>query len=434
MKKKLLLFFCLLLPFLSMQAQSFYVSPTKYDYSGAAKQITAGCTTDYERLRAIYRWICQNISYDTSYSIYTADGCWENRRGVCQAYSELFHYMAKSLGIRTDIITGVARSFNGGGGDHAWIYAETDRYNHRGILIDPTWGSGNVNGGIFERNDEEYSWIWFGVNPKIMIYTHYPTDSNYQLLDRPVTRSEFDNMPGVKPHFAEVVEVPMMNKLRVGQTYRFSFRKRDSRRLALICGKEFVTEDQWTQRNGVFTVDYTVVQADNLGIAYYDDKRNTYHYSIIYPLLSPTTQDLRNLEQKRPMDMPEVQRLNGYDAEALRMLEVDGRKLLADVRAGRVTSLPTFYTNAREVLRVVEMPMNGVLRVGQTYTFRIRTRANTEWALVNGSQWHRDWTVSADGREAMLTVTLTESGGLCLYSRESNGGGSYQGCVEYKVR
>ena len=53
MKKKLILFFCLLLPFLSMQAQSFYVSPTKYDYSGAAKQITAGCTTDYERVRAI---------------------------------------------------------------------------------------------------------------------------------------------------------------------------------------------------------------------------------------------------------------------------------------------------------------------------------------------------------------------------------------------
>lgn len=57
------------------------LSPTRYDYSQVAQQITQGCTTDYDRAKAIYRWLCANISYDTSYSIYTADDCWDRKRG-----------------------------------------------------------------------------------------------------------------------------------------------------------------------------------------------------------------------------------------------------------------------------------------------------------------------------------------------------------------
>lgn len=42
--------------------KGFYVHETRYDYSKVAKTITAGCTSDYQKIQAIYRWICANIS------------------------------------------------------------------------------------------------------------------------------------------------------------------------------------------------------------------------------------------------------------------------------------------------------------------------------------------------------------------------------------
>ena len=83
---------------------AYEVSPSRYDYSPAARQITEGCTDKYDQVKAIYRWLCANISYDTSYTIYTADECWDNQRGVCQAYCELFYRLAEPLGIDVHVI------------------------------------------------------------------------------------------------------------------------------------------------------------------------------------------------------------------------------------------------------------------------------------------------------------------------------------------
>ena len=63
---------------------------SKYDWSGITKGIVKGCTTEKQKARAIYNYICENISYDTNYQIYHVDQCWEQKKGVCQAYSELF--------------------------------------------------------------------------------------------------------------------------------------------------------------------------------------------------------------------------------------------------------------------------------------------------------------------------------------------------------
>jgi transglutaminase/protease-like cytokinesis protein 3 len=114
------------------------IHPSNYDYSELAKEIVNGCDDDYQRLKAIYGWICENIDYDTKFAIYSADKCIEAKRGTCQAYCELFYQIAKALNIRTEIIKGKAKDDNGyiDSGGHAWIFAYT-RENH-GILMDPT--------------------------------------------------------------------------------------------------------------------------------------------------------------------------------------------------------------------------------------------------------------------------------------------------------
>ena len=49
-----------------------YVLKSRRDYTIKVKSITKGCRNDYERICAIYKWMCDNIQYDTSYEIYDA--------------------------------------------------------------------------------------------------------------------------------------------------------------------------------------------------------------------------------------------------------------------------------------------------------------------------------------------------------------------------
>ena len=88
-----------------------YVSPTKYDYSTLAKSITKNAKSKLEKNRAIFNWICENIAYDTSYTIYTADECYEQKKGVCQAYSELYYRLCEAVGIKCIIISGKTKDY-----------------------------------------------------------------------------------------------------------------------------------------------------------------------------------------------------------------------------------------------------------------------------------------------------------------------------------
>lgn len=44
---------------------SDYISPASEKVTALAEEVTKGCTTDQEKLYAICRWICDNLSYDT---------------------------------------------------------------------------------------------------------------------------------------------------------------------------------------------------------------------------------------------------------------------------------------------------------------------------------------------------------------------------------
>ena len=93
--------------------------------------------SDYEKVQAVYDWMCQNITYDydnlgnEDYKLqYTAYGALIDRTSVCQGYATLLYRLMLELGIDCRIITGDA------GGRHAWNIIELDgRYYN----ADSTW-------------------------------------------------------------------------------------------------------------------------------------------------------------------------------------------------------------------------------------------------------------------------------------------------------
>ena len=268
--------------------EKHYISQTRYNWSQVAGQLTQGCTTDAEKIESIYDWITRNIAYDTSYTIRTADECFDAKKGVCQGYCELFYRIAEAAGLRVEIVSGISRDIDGTmrNGGHAWIFAYT-RENY-GILIDPTWDAGTVNGSKFTRGT--YHRGWFGVDPEWMILTHFPKDPSYQLLSRTMSEEEFRSlnyefslqyiygfdvheiytqarnhtlsMPGVFSGGAgnfEVVEVPLQAELMIGTPYTFRIRMKTGKELILSAGKWYsnLSGDWTSEGDGIYSITYT---------------------------------------------------------------------------------------------------------------------------------------------------------------------------------
>ena len=166
-------------------------------WSERVAPIVAGCETDYEKAKAIYDWMSENIIYDYTYSISYADECWEKRTGVCNAFSELYVNLAKGCDLSAEKIEGIAKS----GGGHAWNKVKTEK---GWILLDVTWGScsghvDNYNNGNGWEEYGENSRIWFDVHPDWMIFTHFPKNSKDQMRAIHISSNDFRALPDISP-------------------------------------------------------------------------------------------------------------------------------------------------------------------------------------------------------------------------------------------
>ena len=258
-----------------------YIHDSHYDYAELAKSITAGCDNNYRKIRAIYQWICENIEYDVSYSIHTADSCYAEKKGVCQAYCELFYQIAKAAGVSAEIIGGQSKDQDGEIGRHAWIFAYT-RENY-GMLMDPTWGAGSVNDGKFSRSED--CWSWFNVHPEWMILSHFPEEESYQLLTNPLSMEEFVSLAPVNSVWIEygldahllyekirngeldmlkfygrgkgqklkIVSIPMTKRLMTGETYTFRFIPESGKKWVIINGEKWYNDWQISD-DGVYSI------------------------------------------------------------------------------------------------------------------------------------------------------------------------------------
>lgn len=180
-------------------ASDYYVSHSNYDYSPLARSIVGAATTRYDKAQLIYLWICDNITFDRTGKIRTADEAWRQRKAVCQGYCELFYRLGETVGVKPRLIYGKSRrpshfSPYGTLEEHVWLSISTERGD---ILIDPTWGAGFYRGDQFVR--QEYPLRWFDVDPAWFIFTHFPKNEQRQHLSSPVTKSQFARLHFVAP-------------------------------------------------------------------------------------------------------------------------------------------------------------------------------------------------------------------------------------------
>lgn len=437
------------------------ISETRYDYTELAKHITEGCNTKAEQAHNIYLWICQNISYDTEYKINNADDCYDNRKGVCQGYCELFYRLGEPLGLKTTIISGRVKNQYGQieKAKHAWLCVEAENGN---ILIDPTWGAGSVKDNVFIQSNNDMS--WFQIDPYWLIFTHYPDDANYQFVENNIDWKTFTQLPVLYPSSTEYgwdgkemliqilngsipslpkvyeqytahlsfIDIPLQATLKPGHFYTFILQKKTANKLALIHDGEFVYEEEWQSDGNNHTLQYMPVSAGTLLLAIAKED-NKYNAVVAYHVSTPNQEELRNIEKHSPIRMAEIKRLKNMDLKKWKAIGTDGHKMLNTVRQKRISSLPIFYKNAEKYLRDVEIPFSETLQAGQSYIFSFIPQGGLNWQIINEKDWYGNWQKDETTGRYTMQITPLQTGKLRL-SVQIKEGGPYESLVGYQVK
>lgn len=151
----------------------------------------------------IFKWVTKNIQYDcyntmlNPYGVQrTAEGTYMYGRAAGEGFSALYAKFADALGIPVNTTSGYIKTedLNNIGVEptnpgHYWNYV---KINSKGYLLDTAWASGYCNQYTFVPNYKEY---YFCPNPQHLIYSHYPQNSDFQLLNKTITLKEFALMP-----------------------------------------------------------------------------------------------------------------------------------------------------------------------------------------------------------------------------------------------
>jgi hypothetical protein len=171
-------------------------------------KLTHNLSTDVEKFRAIYKWVCIAIAND--YSLWDLNQSKRNRfenkseklkiwnikikeklynrllndkRTICSGYAFLIKELCDLANLETKVIHGFGKTAyttlnETSSPNHSW---NSVLLNNKWYLVDATWASGSQNPTTynFEFN---YSDGYFLTHPKLFATNHYPIDSKWQLI------------------------------------------------------------------------------------------------------------------------------------------------------------------------------------------------------------------------------------------------------------
>lgn len=151
-----------------------------------AQQLTAECTTDYDKAIALHDWVCSYVFYDEdrlnseeTVPFYATDVI-HSRRAVCLGFATLYASLCRSINIPCNVVSGYALGI---GEDTEWTAQtiNTDYQNHawnevyvdgRWVIVDTTWDTQNKISGGEQIEGKEISRIYFDSNLQFFSQNH----------------------------------------------------------------------------------------------------------------------------------------------------------------------------------------------------------------------------------------------------------------------
>lgn len=259
-----------------------------------ADKLTKPLSTDTDKFRAIYRWVCDNIEND--YGLYVKNRSrreklqyrpeelkqWNKQlnplffqkllrehKTICTGYAYLLRELAFLAGLHCQIIDGYGRTAEsniGGPGiaNHSWNAILLDNEWH---LCDATWSSGFIDPAQ-KKFIKQFNNAYFLTPPSLFVRNHYPLDSTWILLKDKPTLQEFLNGPLIYKRSIQYQVLPIFPRTfrveaKKGSHFTFRFIKESKLKIEKV-ELQLVEQSRSTSAypiayedsNGLYTIDY----------------------------------------------------------------------------------------------------------------------------------------------------------------------------------
>ncbi len=196
--------------------------------------LTSGISEEYEKIRILHDWVALNTVYDTEAYFSGSDSYYDpyevavHGKSVCEGYVNLLQEMSDIARLRSEKVSGYARGYGYSASgkevvndNHAWNIFEV---NGRKVITDVTWASGYLMGKQFKKS---YNLDYFDIKPENMIYSHFPSERKWQLLEKPLSENEFLALPNLGgKYFSFGLSAPTKLSQNEGEDGIWSFKLR----------------------------------------------------------------------------------------------------------------------------------------------------------------------------------------------------------------
>lgn len=333
--------------------------------SSLVEYFRQGTQNETEMTRAIFRWIAENVTYDTD--AYRAGGASDESpesvlstgRAVCGGFANLFQALADEAGIESVVITGFSKGYSfrtsgnlGPRARHAWNAVRIDGHWR---LIDATWASGHFDESAqFVRSFHGH---YFMTDPQEFVYDHFPDEPRWQLSESPLTREQYLALPLVSRTFFDLdLDIVSHNQLeiRADSELDLTFRGDDS----VAATANLIRGNQQLDGSHVF------VQHDG----------ELFHARVVFP--EPGEYILRIFARRRISDD------RAYSSAIEYWIAAQGPP------QGNERRFPDILASFHDAGAFLERPFDHDLASGRNHRFEIRVPNAERVSVVTGGQWH----------------------------------------------
>ena len=182
-------------------------------------KLTSDLPSEPDKFRAIYTWVCLNISNDADMFMQNQAKraklqgleleAWNNKlrrrmfeelpkeyKTVCTGYAYLIRELAHHAGIESVIVDGYGRTIRSNIGsppvvNHSW---NAVKLNGKWFLCDATWSSGAITSTTHEFVSN-YNDAYFLADPRTFIRNHSPVDTTWALVSENPSLEQFISRP-----------------------------------------------------------------------------------------------------------------------------------------------------------------------------------------------------------------------------------------------
>lgn len=177
-----------------------------------AARLAAVSRGEWEKARAVYDWVCLNISYDTAalrsgkLPDPSADSAFARGKAVCEGFAELGMRLAREAGLEAVLVPGYSKGYGFAQGrqplkpDHIW---NAFRIEGKWHLMDMTWGAGHIDDSGNFRQD--FSHAWFAMDPELFCRTHYPDNPAWLPSGTRMSLADFGRAPFIQPYVFRIM-------------------------------------------------------------------------------------------------------------------------------------------------------------------------------------------------------------------------------------